>query len=75
MTDNRSELGDLLSAREAGTMLRVTAKTVIRLAESGQLSAYKVGTAWRFKRADVEAYLEAHKYQPGQQADEDKQDQ
>jgi len=71
MADANCETKAVLSAREAGNLLGVAGKTVIRLAESDKLPAYKIGNVWRFKRVDVEAYLEAHRYRPGAKTDED----
>ncbi len=37
------------------------AKTVYTLAQKGQLPAFKVGGQWRFKRADIDAWIERQK--------------
>src|SRR5690242_196549 len=58
-----------LSANEAGNLLGVTGKTVIRMVEKRELTGYRVGNVWRFKRNDIEAYLEAHRYGPDQRSD------
>jgi len=47
----------LLTVREVATLLNLTEKEVIELAEKGQVPAYKVaGVYLRFKRQDVEEF-------------------
>jgi excisionase family DNA binding protein len=52
---------DVLDAEEVGRLLRVHQRTVIRLASQGQLPGFKVGGQWRFKRQDIEDYIEEQK--------------
>ena len=49
---------ELLDAKEVAHMLRVSVRTVVRLAERGELVAFKVGDLWRFRRADVDTYIQ-----------------
>jgi len=44
-------------------MLRIHPRTVIRLANQGELPGFKVGGQWRFKRQDIEDYIEEQKRQ------------
>jgi excisionase family DNA binding protein len=60
-----------LSANQAGNLLGVRGQTVIRMVEKREITGYRVGNVWRFKRSDIAAYLEAHRYGPGQQPDDD----
>jgi excisionase family DNA binding protein len=69
MPDPKS--GDMISTSEAGKMLGVTSKTVIRMIESGEIPGYRINFVWRLKRADVVNYLETHRYKPDQQKDSD----
>jgi len=71
MADVGRQAEQWLSANKAGNLLGVTGKTVIRMAEKGEITGYRVGNVWRFKRRDIEAYLEAHRYGPDQQSDDD----
>ena len=43
---------EVLTADEAGELLRVSTKTVLTLARDGSLPGTKVGRAWRFLRLD-----------------------
>jgi len=52
---------DILDAEEVGVLLRIHPRTVIRLASQGQLPGFKVGGQWRFKRLDIENYIEEQK--------------
>ena len=64
MTDDRQQTDKWLSANEAGKLVGVTGKTLIRMSEKGEITGYRVSSVWRFKLSDVEAYLEAHRYGP-----------
>src|SRR5437868_15443191 len=54
-------INDILDADEVGEMLRVHPCTVIRLANQGELPGFKVGGQWRFRRRDIENYIEEQK--------------
>ena len=71
MADAGRQADQWLSANEAGNLLGVTGKTVIRMVEKGEITGYRVGNVWRFKRNDIEAYLEAHRYGLDQRSDDD----
>jgi excisionase family DNA binding protein len=71
MVDDEQRAEQWLSANGAGKLLGVTGKTVIRMAEKGEITGYRIGVVWRFKRRDIQAYLEAHRYGPGRQSDDD----
>jgi excisionase family DNA binding protein len=49
----------LLTFKEAQDYLRVSRSTLYRLMWSGQLTGHKVGSHWRFSRADVQACVRA----------------
>ena len=49
-----SDAGDaVLTAEEAASLLKVSTKTLLRLARSGELPGQKIGRAWRFVRGDL----------------------
>lgn len=50
---------DVLTADEAAKYLRVSLKTLYRLVAAGQIPGQKVGRSWRFRRADLVAFLQA----------------
>jgi excisionase family DNA binding protein len=47
-----------IDAKEAAQILGVTPRTVIRLADKGEIVGFKVGDVWRFRRLDLENYIE-----------------
>jgi len=49
----------LLTPTEAGDLLRIHPKTVIRLARDGSLPALRLGKHWRFRRSDLGAWVES----------------
>ena len=51
-----SKTDEILTADEAAVLLKVSTKTVLRLARDGELPCSKVGRAWRFVRGDLLRY-------------------
>ena len=43
----------LITVREAAGFLRISARTVYRLIESGQLEAVRIGKQWRIPARDL----------------------
>lgn len=58
---NLMAMNKVLEPKEVAQMLRVSVRTITRLAERGELSGFKVGDLWRFYQSDVEAYVEAQR--------------
>jgi hypothetical protein len=56
---------EMLNANDAGKILGVSGKTVVRLMEAGDFRGYKIGNVWKYRRGDIEAYRDASQYQPG----------
>ena len=50
-----------LTVREVAALLSVDEKTVYRLAKRGDLPGFKVAGTWRFKRDDIDAWVEKQK--------------
>lgn len=44
---------EVLTAEQAAEFLKVSQKTLLRLARDGDLPGRKIGRAWRFARADL----------------------
>lgn len=51
----------ILTLKEVAAYLKLAEKTAYRLASEGKLPGFKVGGSWRFKREDLEAWIEAQK--------------
>lgn len=51
----------ILTLKEVAAYLKLADKTAYRLASEGKLPGFKVGGSWRFKREDLEAWIEENK--------------
>jgi len=51
----------ILTLKEVAAYLKLAEKTAYRLASEGKLPGFKVGGSWRFKREDLEAWIENNK--------------
>ncbi len=49
----------VMTVQEVADYLRVNQRTVYRLAVGRKLPGFKVGTTWRFKRADIDGWIAA----------------
>lgn len=58
----------LMTLEEVADYLRLSNDTVYRMANTGTIPASKVGNQWRFRRGDVDAWLEANKNVGGRPA-------
>lgn len=52
---------EILTLKEVAAYLKLAEKTAYRLAAEGKLPGFKVGGSWRFKKADVENWIEQRK--------------
>jgi excisionase family DNA binding protein len=50
-------IDDVLDAKEVAKILKVHQRTVIHLAERGELKAFRVDDLWRFRRVDIEEFI------------------
>jgi len=50
-----------MTVRDVATCLNVNEKTVYRLAHRRALPAFKLAGAWRFKREDIDLWIERQK--------------
>lgn len=67
MTDEKKEKDpdEMLNANDAGKILGVSGKSMIRYMEAQLVPGYKIGGVWKFKRGEVEQYRDAQRYKPG----------
>lgn len=49
--------GDILTIEEVAKYLRVSERTVYDWAQKGEIPAGKIGAIWRFKRVDIERWV------------------
>lgn len=51
---------DILTIEEVAKYLRVSDRTVYDWAQKGEIPAGKIGTVWRFKKSEVEKWVNEH---------------
>jgi len=52
---------EILTVKEVAVYLKLAEKTAYRLAAQGKLPGFKVGGSWRFRKADIQAWIEQQK--------------
>lgn len=56
MLSSRAE-NAIMTIGEVADYLKVTERTIYRLAGAKQIPAFKVGGSWRFSRADIDGWI------------------
>jgi excisionase family DNA binding protein len=51
----------IMTIQEVAEYLKLTEKTAYRLVSEGKLPGFKVGGSWRFKKVDLEEWIEKQK--------------
>jgi excisionase family DNA binding protein len=51
-------MSDIMTTREVAEYLRTSVETIKRMARRGALPAAKLGRNWRFRKADIDDWLE-----------------
>lgn len=59
--------GEILTLKQVAEFLKVTERTIYRLAAAKKIPAFKVGGTWRFSRAEINQWIQ-------RQSDGDKSD-
>jgi excisionase family DNA binding protein len=54
----------LMTAEEVARYLNIHPRTVTNMADRGELPASKVAGRWRFRKVDIDEYLERQKPKP-----------
>ena len=49
---------DIMTIREVADYLKLTEKTAYRLTAEGKIPGFKVGGSWRFRRSEIERWIE-----------------
>jgi excisionase family DNA binding protein len=49
---------EILTVGEVAQLLKVAEKTVYSMAQKGDLPAFKVGGQWRFRRTDLDSWID-----------------
>jgi excisionase family DNA binding protein len=68
--DIASDIGPVLTVRDRSNYLRVHPSTIYRLLKTGQLSAFRVGSDWRFNVEEIDRWRVEREKKPGVYASE-----
>lgn len=49
---------DIMTIKEVASYLKITEKTAYRLTADGEIPGFKVGGAWRFRKQEIDAWIE-----------------
>ncbi len=49
--------GEILTIKDVADYLKVTERTIYRLAGAKKIPAFKVGGTWRFSRIDIDSWI------------------
>lgn len=55
--------GEILTLDEVAAYLKAGKRTVYRFAQNGDIPAFKLGGAWRFRRSELERWIDANSNQ------------
>lgn len=50
--------GEILTLKQVADFLKVTERTIYRLAAAKKIPAFKVGGTWRFSRAEINQWIQ-----------------
>lgn len=54
---------EIMTLKEVARLLKVADKTVYTMAQNKELPAFKVGGQWRFRREDIDRWIDQQKTQ------------
>lgn len=49
---------DIMTIKEVSDYLKLAEKTAYRLAAQGKIPGFKIGGSWRFRRSEIDAWIE-----------------
>ncbi len=52
---------DILTIKQVSEFLQVNERTIYKLAKAGDIPSFKVGGQWRFKKDDINSWIEEKK--------------
>ena len=52
---------DIMTLQDVAEYLKISVRTAYGYAQKGILPAFKVGTAWRFRKTDLDVWVEAQR--------------
>lgn len=55
--------GEILTLEEVAAYLKAGKRTVYRFAQNGDIPAFKLGGTWRFRRSELERWIDVNSNQ------------
>lgn len=49
---------DIMTVKDLALYLKIAEKTAYRFASEGKIPGFKVGSAWRFRKAEIDKWIE-----------------
>lgn len=68
--DLNPDSAGIMTIKEVADYLKVTERTIYRLAAAKQVPAFKVGGSWRFSRSEIDQWIKTQSTMPTDQADD-----
>jgi excisionase family DNA binding protein len=62
--DSTADASEIMTIKEVADYLKVTERTIYRLAAAKQIPAFKVGGSWRFSHADIDQWIKSQSSMP-----------
>jgi excisionase family DNA binding protein len=62
---------EILTIREVAEYLKLNEKTTYRLASEGKIPGFKVGGAWRFRKAEIDRWIKEQEQNTLKKQDEE----
>ena len=59
-----TEIPEIMTGHEVAEYLKINPETVQRLAKRGDLPGFRLGSDWRFRRADIDRWVEGAYVRP-----------
>jgi excisionase family DNA binding protein len=57
-TNQWNSVAEIMTVRDLAEYLRVSEAKVYRMAQDGHIPAFRVGRAWRFKKEQIDEWIE-----------------
>lgn len=55
---------DMMTIKEVADYLKITEKTAYRLVAGGEIPGFKVGGSWRFRRTEIDQWIDRQSMKP-----------
>jgi len=56
---------EIMTLKEVAQYLKIKERTIYKWAQNGKIPAIKLGSTWRFRKEEVNAWLEKNRNTPG----------